>query len=576
MQIKEKALTGYSSKDKPWLKYYSEQELNMDIPVCSLYEYLYLNNKDNLSGYAINYFGTKITYGELFRNIDIVAKAFKEQGVSAGDVCTIVSVSCVTEVLCFYALNRIGAVPNCVNVLSSKEELAQYFKDADSKIVVTLDLFGNKVLEAANKSKVEKIITFSLAEWMPAIVKMGYAYKTRKVDKRFIRDTKVITWKEFLSVTNVDNIDLDYKKNGETVGVMAHTGGTTGFPKTVLLADNALNTVACHYKYGMKHEKGDVFLNILVPFVVYGSSTCMHMPLCLGLCVAIIPKFDATDWCKYITKYKPNHIGGIPSYVEPMLTDKKLSDVDMSFIKTVGVGGDGMNEKLENELNRFLEEHHSEARIIKGYGMSEVCATALTCFGGANKIGSVGIPLVKNNMQIYDNEHSKECGYGETGEVCLHCASTMLEYKDNQAETDNLFKTHSDGIKWLHTGDLGYVDEDGFLFLVGRMKRMLILGDGGIKYKVFPHVIEEAICGMDEVSSACVISVDKNGNSVAKAFVALKQFKEDTYEMEKKLRMQCEERLTDYMRPKEYVFLRQLPLTSVGKIDYRALEQMAD
>jgi len=179
-------------------------------------------------------------------------------------------------------------------------------------------------------------------------------------------------------------------------------------------------------------------------------------------------------------------------------------------------------------------------------------------------------------MQIYDNEQSKECGYGETGEVCLHCAATMLGYKDNEVETANLFKTHSDGIKWLHTGDLGYVDKDGFLFLVGRIKRMLILGDGGIKYKVFPHVIEEAICSVDEVSSACVVSVDKNGNAVAKAYIALKQFKEDTNEIEKKLRMQCEEKLTDYMRPKEYVFLKQLPLTSVGKIDYRALEQMAD
>lgn len=574
MKTEEKTLTGYPSIEKPWLKHYSEQELNMEIPICSLYDYLYSNNIDNLSGYAINYFGTKITYEELFKNIDAVAKAFKAHGVLAGDVCTIVSVSCVTEVLCFYALNRIGAIPNCVNVLASEDELAQYFKDADSKIVVTLDLFGNKVLGAANKSNVEKIINFSLAEWMPTIVKLGYAYKTRKVDKGFLRDPKVLEWKEFLHVSNAENMKLDYKKSGETVGVMAHTGGTTGFPKTVLLEDNALNTVACQYKYGMKHETGDGFLNILVPFVVYGSSTCMHMPLCLSLCVVIIPKFDASDWNTYIKKYKPNHIAGIPSYVEPMLKDARLDKVDMSCIRTIAVGGDGMNEKLETELNQFLANHNSKAKIIKGYGMTEVCATALTCYEGANKLGSVGIPLVKNNMQIYDNKQAKECGYGETGEVCLHCASTMLGYKDNVEETHALFRIHSDGNKWLHTGDLGYVDEDGFLFLVGRMKRMLILGDGGIKYKVFPHVIEEAICSVEEVQTACVISVDQNGNSVAKAYVVLKQSNEDAEKVEEKLQARCEEVLPDYMRPWEYVFLERLPLTAVGKVDYKALEEM--
>lgn len=489
-------------------------------------------------------------------------------------MCTIVSVSCVTEVLCFYALNRIGAIPNCVNVLASEDELTQYFTDAHSKIVVTLDLFGNKVLSAANKSCVEQIISFSLSEWMPAIVKLGYVCKTRKVDKSFMYDSKVIEWKAFLHVSNAESIKLDYKKDGETVGVMAHTGGTTGFPKSVLLADNALNTVACHYKHGMKHKKGDVFLNILVPFVVYGSSTCMHMPLCLGLCVAIIPKFEAADWHKYIAKYKPNHIGAIPSYVEPMLTNKKLVGMDMSFIETVGVGGDGMNEKLENELNRFLKAHHSKASIIKGYGMTEVCATALTCFGNANKIGSVGIPLVKNNIQIYNNEKSEENGYGAIGEVCLHCASTMLGYKDNEEETNKLYKVHDDGIKWLHTGDLGYIDEDGFLFLSGRMKRMLILGDGGIKYKVFPHRIEEVLLCVDEVQTACVISVDKKGNSVAKAFVVLKQANQDNERIKELLKEKCQQVLPDYMRPEEYVFLEQLPLTDVGKVDYQTLEEM--
>ena len=146
--------------------------------------------------------------------------------------------------------------------------------------------------------------------------------------------------------------------------------------------------------------------------------------------------------------------------------------------------------------------------------------------------------------------------------------------EDNIEETNALFNIHSDGIKWLHTGDLGYIDEDGFLFLSGRMKRMLILGDGGIKYKVFPNVIEEVICKVEEVQTACVVSIDINGNSVAKAYVVLKTTTEEKQRIEHKIKMRCEMELPEYMRPERYTYLEQLPLTSVGKIDYKVLEKM--
>lgn len=573
MNTNEKKLTGYPSIDKPWLKYYSEEAINAELPDCSLYEYLWENNKEQLKYYAINYFGRKITYGELFKNIDVVAKAFVAQGVKQRDVCTVVSLSCVTSVLCFYALNKIGAVPNYINVLASEEELVKYFSDAESEVVVTLDLFGQKVISAAKKAKSNKVIVYSLAEWMPAATKLGFQYKMRKLDRTFLPDKMVIEWKDFINSAKQIRENIELKKDANELGLMAHTGGTTGFPKSVLLSDNALNAVACQYNLCMEHERGQMFLNIMIPYVVYGMLICMHMPLCLGLCVAIIPKFEAKDWKDYIKKYRPNHVAGIPSYVAPMLEDKKLVNIDLSCLKTIAVGGDGMNEKLELALNDFLQKHNSVAEVLKGYGMTEVCATAVTCYANSNKRGSVGIPLVKNNLQIYNGEEKRECLYDEVGEVCMACMSNMLGYKDNKEEMQNLFQEHGNGKKWIHTGDLGYIDRNGFLFLVGRIKRMIILGKEGMIYKVFPQMIEEVICKETEVKSACVVKTSKNNILVAKAYVVVDKTCEDVKYIEAKIRERCDKELAEYMCPQEYVFLDSLPLTSVGKVDYKALEE---
>ena len=408
---------------------------------------------------------------------------------------------------------------------------------------------------------------------MPLPIKLGFICKMRKVDKEFLHDDEVMEWKDFVSSAKRIKGDVTCKKDANSLGLLAHTGGTTGFPKSVILSDNALNAVACQYKLCMEHNRGEVFLNAIVPFVVYGILTCMHMPLCLGLCVAIIPKFEAANWINYIKKYHPNHIASIPSYVEPMLNVEKFMDADMSCVKTLAVGGDGMNEKLENELNLFLQKHQSKAKILKGYGMTEVCATAVTCYKNINKAGSVGIPLVKNNVLIYDNEQREECRYNGKGEVCLSCASTMIEYRNNEKEMNNLIKKHENGENWIHTGDLGYVDEDGFLFLVGRMKRMMILGPEGMKYKVYPQMIEEQISKVNEVQAVCVVSVETKKNSVVKAYVVVKEYCEKTVEVEKKIRKMCDEELSDYMRPQYYEFLDELPLTAAGKVDYKALEE---
>ncbi len=570
--LQEKQLTGYPSIDKPWLKYYSQDAIEAPLPECTIYEYLWENNWEHLEDTALNYFGRKISFGKLFDQISRASRAFRAMGIKAGDVCTVITLSCVNSVIVFYALNKIGAVSNYISALSSEEEMAVYFREAAAPYVVTMDLFADKVLKACNSDN--KIVVFSLSDYMPSQIRGVAKIKFFTFSHSIRKDKRVIFWKKFLLQAKLAGDSSVHKRTPETVGVWAHTSGTTGFPKTVLLTDKAYNAVAMQYMKSMRHERGEVFLNIMVPFVVYGMLTCMHVPLCMGLTVVLIPKFEAAEWSKYFKKYAPNHIVGIPSYFSPILFDNKLYNADLSCLITIVAGGDSLSETLENEMNEFLAGHNSKAKLIKGYGMTEVCASAVNNFNNITKIGSVGIPLVKNNICIYDNDRKRECGYGEEGEICLSSPSLMLEYKDNQAATEALIR-EDNGIKWVHTGDLGYVDEDGFLFMVGRMKRFMFVGSEGMVYKVLPKTIEDVIAPISEVQEVCAVSAYNGAGFAPKVYAVLREdcmMPQD--DVRGKIRALCEEALPDYMRPYAIEFLKCLPKTAVGKIDFQKLENM--
>lgn len=569
--MKENNLTGYPSIDKPWLKYYSEDVINAPLPECTIYEYLWENNKDHLKDIALNYFGRKMTYGELFENIDLVARAFAALGVKAGDVVTIVALSSVPSVLFIYALNKIGAVFNFVNVLASDEDLKEYFKEAGGNVVVALDVFGEKVLQAAEKAGVNKVIMFSLSDYMPAIVKAGFLWKMKGQNRDFSKQDRVIYWKDFIA--GAVKTLAPYKKDSREVCAWAHTGGTTGFPKTVLLSDHAMNAIACQYIQCYEHKRQEVFLNVMILYVIYGLLVCMHMPLCMGFSVVIVPKFEPSDWKKYIEQYHPNHIMVIPAYVEALLEQHEFKENALSGLLTVGVGGDGMTVELEKKLNKFLADHGAEARILKGYGMTEVSATAVMENRNARKNGSIGIPFPASNVMIYDNENEIECKYGETGEICLQSKSVMLGYRKNAEATEKLIRKHGKEA-WVHTGDLGYIDEDGFLFIVGRLKRIILLNYEGCAYKVYPQKVEEVLATSKYVESACVVRAAGKSGMVAKAYIVLQaEVRRDAGEIEEDLRKLCEKELPAYSCPSCYEFLDALPLTAVGKVDYKALEE---
>lgn len=575
-------LTGYPSVDKPWLKYYDQKYINAPLPECSLYDLLRTRSKDNLQDYALNYFGKKMTFRTFFERIDEAAKAFLALGVKEGEVVSIVSVSTPVSVICLYALNRIGAVSNYLNVLAEPDDLRKFFTEAKSKVVVTLDLFAQKVFSAADSAGVERVVVFSVEQEMPLAVKLGYRAKAGRV-RLSVDDPKLLLWKDFAKMA-VGKPEIHYKKDPHKLCLLTHTGGTTGEPKAVMLTDYAMNAVVGGY-FAIKDssevlrgsKRNSVFLQVMIPFVVYGILTCTHMPLCMGWCLALIPKFDGGAWSQYFKKYKLHYAFAVPAYISGMLEDKKLDGVDFSEVRTIAMGGDGMNEKLEKEINDFFSAHGSDVEIVKGYGLSEVSATAISTFPGCNKIGSVGVPLYANNLMAYDNDTGKELPYNEVGEICLQCPSQMDGYMNNEEATRQMIRVHADGSEWLHTGDMGYIDEDGFLFLVGRIKRMILTTKDGVAYKVFPNIPEEVLAEHGEVLQSCIVGAVSDGNEVLRAYVVVEAKNlSQTERIESELRRICEQKLPVYSRPTFYEFRDQLPLTAAGKIDYRALEKEAE
>ena len=528
--------TGYPSIDRPWLSYYSKEAIEDPLPDMTLFEYLYENNKYNLDSDALNYMGHKITYRELFKRIDQAAKAFLAQGVQEGDIVSILTVASVPCVVCYYALNRIGAVVDFINVLSTAKDLVKFFRANKSKLVVSADIFMNKALLAAKAMGVEKVIAFSMEDDLPFFKKVGTLFQRNDaVDESYLSDPVVMTWDKFIAAgTRVP--DIDYKKDPDAPALLAHTGGTTGFPKSVMLSDNALNAVAFQYHYIFHLDKKEpVFLNLVVPFVVYGSLINMHMPLTMSATVVLIPNFDPEDWPEYFNKYKPNFITAIPGYISPMLHNPRMRNVNLESLKVIAVGGEGAGNALEVDLNRFLKRHGCKAKLIKGYGMTELASSVCTGFDNVNALGSVGVPLPRNKVQIVNQDTGLECKYNEVGE--------------------------------------GYMNRRGLLYIVGRIKRVVLTQYKGVAYRVYPNIVEDILNAHPAVREACVVKLHEDRRGRMKAYIALNDHNRvDEEEIERELRSYCENEMAEYMRPFLYEFRGSLPLTPAGKVDYKLLE----
>ena len=561
-------LSGFPSVDKPWLKYYSKEAIRAQLPECTIYEYLVENNKDYPSDIAINYLGRKITYKELFDNIDKTAAAFLKAGVKEKETVTIALPSIPEALYCVYALNKIGAVANMIHPLPGKEEMLNYLNEVRSKVVIIFDGAYETLVNDIGRTSVEKVIVASPADSLLVTLKIAYKLKVKKpkVDGKVFR-----SWKTFIQEGKGTDART-VKKDCHEVAIISHTGGTTGKPKGVMCSDYALNALMYQIVCNFKFDRCGCSLVVLPPFVNYSLVEATMAMLSIGYTIALIPKYDTDRFAEYIKKYRPTVILSIPAYWNALLENRIKTD--MSFFEHIYYGGEGMSEENEKAINELLKECGSKTTLCKGLGSTELMAAASQSFPECNPIGSVGIPLVKVNCCVEDPETGTELQYGKEGELCFSGPTLMIGYYGKQEETDDIIKIHSDGERWLHTGDLGYVNEDGVIFVTGRIKRIIMTRDENSQVtKMFPDRIEKTIYLHQMVEACCVIGVeDKERINYPKAFIMLKDKKNEN-SIKKEIIDICVQNLPEYMIPEVIEIVEDLPRTPRGKIDYRALEK---
>ncbi|MDE6594234.1 MAG: AMP-binding protein [Oscillospiraceae bacterium] len=519
---------------------------------------------------ALEYFGAGISYKRLLKEIDRTAAAFVRMGVKKGDRVSLCMPNIPQAVFAFYGLNKIGAVPNMIHPLSAGEEIKYYLKLSRSKTVVAVGQLREKLETLIPQTEAENVIIAPVEDHMPPVTRLVYRISNRS--QKPIAPFMTL-WRDFIrtgdGADNADvNVSPEYNGTGNDDGAILYSGGTTGKPKGIMLTNLNFNALALESINGCGClAAGDRVLSVMPVFHGFGLGVCIHTVLCFGGCAVILPKFSARDFDKLIGKYRPNIIAGVPAIYEAMLRENSLQKTDLSFIKCVISGGDCLPLATKEKMDNFLKAHGCGVQIREGYGLTE-CVTG-TCLNpdDDNRPGSVGLPYADNEYKIIDPASGRELPCGEVGEIILRGPAVMKEYIDEPEETALALRKREDGHTWLYTGDLGYMDKDGYVYFKQRLKRMIVSGG----YNIYPVNIENVLNSHKEVVLSAVIGIpDKIMGQRVKAYVTAKT--EDTERLKGELLRLCAERISRYSIPKEIEFVNDLPRTLVGKIDYNALE----
>ena len=560
----------YASQAKPWLKYYDQKFIDQTLPALSAFEYVCQRSKNHLNDTALEYYGRKFTYADLIVNVKKTAAALRGAGVKKGDIITVVSIMTPEIIALFYAADMMGATLNLVDPRYSVEGIREYIEEVDSHLLVCLNVVYERCRQAAKRTNVEKVIVLSPADSLPPVMAVGYKLTTPDKNKYA---SNVIRWKQFIKggegqSTAAEPYDPDH------ACVVVHTGGTTGSPKGVMLTDDCFNGIALQFQaYPKLFHRGQKLMNVMPPFIAYGFACGIHLPLVLGFTVIIIPNLDPAKLGSLVLKHKPEHMFGVPTHYQQLAADPKLRDKDLSFIINYAAGGGSLSRGAEQTVNDFLAAHGARYPIAKGYGMTEVSSAATVAAGLDNKPGSVGIPMVNTVVAAFEPGTDQELPIGQRGELCISGPCLMKGYYNKPEETAILLRRHPDGRVWAHTGDMGYLDEDGFVYLDSRIKRMIIRHDG---FKVFPSMIENVVSRHPAVHQCSVVGcADKDHTQGRLPFVYI-VLKADTTAKKKQvireLERMCAEELPEYVQPVAYKFISSMPMTPVGKVDYRQLE----
>ena len=558
----------------PWAK----ASLNSNIPLNleyfdgSMYEAVEMIAKQYPNNIAFDFMGRSTTYRQFIENINKCAKALRTIGVRENDCVTIAMPNCPQALYMFYAVNLVGAIANMIHPLSAEKEIEHYLNVSNSVTAVTLDQFYNKFENIRANTNVVNIIIASIKDELSRPIKAGYMLTEGRKMKPIPKDAPVIRWNDFIRISRSCFYNYKKPRKGSDPAVMLYSGGTTGTTKGIVLSNSNFNDLGKQIvATNPMYRVGDKMLAAMPTFHGFGLGVCIHSMLSQGGRCILIPRFTAKTYAKQIVKYKCNFIAGVPTLYEALLRLPSMEGKDLSFLKGVFSGGDSLSIELKKKFDKFLYDHNASIQVREGYGTTETvtacCLTPPTMY----KEGSIGIPFPDTFIKIVEPGTDNEVAYGTEGEILLSGPTNMQYYWNNPEETaETLVKSETDGLTWVHTGDLGYMDDEGFVYFKGRSKRMIISSG----YNIYPAQLENVLDAHEDLQMSCVIGVpDSYKMQKVKAFVTLKPGVIASDDVKNSIMEHCRKHLAKYEMPYDIEFRDDMPKTLVGKVAYRVLEE---
>ncbi len=555
----------------PWKDHLGDVPFTLDYFDGTMYEKVEEIAKKYPNYIAFDFMGRSTTYRELTKNVELCAKSLSMLGIRENDKVTIAMPNCPQAIYMFYAVNLIGAISNMVHPLSSEKELEFYINESESATVVTLDQFYHKFEAIRANTCAKNIIIARIRDALSQPIRWGYMLTEGRKIEKIPDDAPVIFWEDFLKFGKTRFFDIKVKRKGEDPATILYSGGTTGTTKGILLTNKNFNALAAQIiATNPMFRPGDKMLSAMPLFHGFGLGVCIHSMLASGGRCILVPRFTPESYAKLITKYRCNFIAGVPTLYEALLRLPKFDKADLSSLKGVFSGGDSLSIELKKKLDKFLYDHKAVIQVREGYGTTETVTACCLTPSHMHKEGSIGLPFPDTYIKIVKPDTDEELPYGQEGEILLSGPTVMKEYIKHPEETAQTLRKHKDGLTWVYTGDLGVMDDEGFVFFKGRSKRMIITSG----YNVYPAQLENIIDSCDIVSMSCVIGVpDPYRMQKVKAFIVLKNGVPANEQSKDAIKAYCEKHIAKYAMPREFEFRTELPKTLVGKVAYRKLEE---
>ena len=538
---------------KPWLKFYdSHVPEHIDYARTTMYNAVVKTAETYPHSIAYDFMGNESTYQQMIEQIDQCARSLASLGLKPGDRMTISMPTSPQAVICFYAINKIGAIASMIHPLSPPKQIEFFLNLSSSNFALTIDSVYPNFKQILENTNLKGLILTKFSR-----------------DVIDVEDSQQIIWWNDIMAKSYPETP-EFEMDPDEMAVILYSGGTTGVPKGIMLSNYNFIAEGTQVATWLNLSDKDSSLAILPIFHGFGLGVCINAIFMGGGKSILVPSFTPDQVADLIENKKPTLIFGVPTLYEALNRNPKFQKTNLSFLKAAFCGADTLPRTTKEKFEEICKNNGSDVQLREGYGLTEtvtgICAMPL----GEYREKSIGIPMSDMMMKVVEIGTSTEVSIGQEGELCIHGPAVMLGYLNKPEETKKTLKKHDDGKIWLHTGDIATMDKEGFFYFKLRLKRM-IKSSG---FNVYPAQVEDVLYNHPDVLEACVIGVpDEKQVQIVKAFVVLNDISKENPKLAEDIIKFCQENLLKWCCPREIEFSKQLPKTLVGKIDFKLLEE---